>query len=107
MYNINKECVRIYFITQKLKYITYIYLLQPQFCEDNYSYVTISLVDNVLKAPLNIHRLLERLGIEVLKRVEASSVVLLLTTLGSNQPSQALRGTSNASFKERFLPIFM
>jgi hypothetical protein len=71
----NKQGMCIYFITEKLKYITYIYLLQPQFCEDNCSYVTItsSLVDNVLKVPLNIHTLLERLGIEVLKRVEPSS----------------------------------
>jgi hypothetical protein len=64
-----------------------------------YSYVTISLVDNVLKAPLNIHTLLERLGIEVLERVDFSSVVLLLTTIVSNQHSQALTVTSNESFK--------
>jgi hypothetical protein len=38
----------------------------------------------------NIHTLIERLGIEVLKRVEPSMVDLLLTTIGSNQPSEAL-----------------
>jgi hypothetical protein len=56
-------------------------------------------MDNVLKAPLNTHTLLERLGIEVLKRVECSSVVLLLTTMVINQLSRALRATSNESFK--------
>jgi hypothetical protein len=46
-----------------------------------YSDFNISLVENVLKASLNIHTLLERLWIEVLKKDEPSSVDLLLTTM--------------------------
>jgi hypothetical protein len=41
--------------------------------------------ENVLKVPMNIDTYLVRVGIEVLKRVEPSIVVLLLATIGSNQ----------------------
>jgi hypothetical protein len=46
---------------------------------------------NVLKVPLNILILVERVVIELLKRVEPSIVVLLLTTIGSHQLSRALK----------------
>jgi hypothetical protein len=42
-----------------------------------------------IESLLNIHTFLERVGIELLKRVEPSIVVLLLTTIGSNHPGTA------------------
>jgi hypothetical protein len=49
-----------------------------------YSYYITTVGVNVLKVPLNIHRLVERVGIELLKRLDPSIVILLLTTIGSN-----------------------
>jgi hypothetical protein len=59
--------------------------------KDYCSYFIISVGENVLKVPLNIHTLLERVGIELLKRVESSIVILLLTTIRRNQLSRALK----------------
>jgi hypothetical protein len=45
----------------------------------------------LLNVPLNILILVEKVGIELLKRVEPSSVVLLLTPIGSTQLGRAMK----------------
>jgi hypothetical protein len=48
------------------------------------NYLIIAVGENVLKVLLNIHTFLERVGIELLKRLEPSIMILLMTTIGSN-----------------------
>jgi hypothetical protein len=60
-------------------------------CSEFYTYFTIPVVENVFEVALNIHTLFERVGIELLKRLEHSIVVLLLTTIGYNHPCTATR----------------
>jgi hypothetical protein len=61
-----------------------------------------TLGQNVLKAPMNIDTFLERLGIELLQRVDLSmTVVLLLTTGVGNQLSWALAQRSTYSYMDR------
>jgi hypothetical protein len=68
-----------------LKYVlSYVRHWRVKKCCVYYSYFIITVGENVLKVPLNIHTFLERVGIELLKRLQPSIVILLLTTIGSS-----------------------